>query len=288
MTETSPRAPWKERVVRLGRREHLAGIMTFPSAPDSGATGLPVIILGAGIIHKVGPSRVSVELARKLAAGGHPTLRFDLSGIGDSARASADSLESAVMEDLRDAVSFTIRECGGADSVALVGFCSGADNGLHIAAEDPRIHGVVLFDPTVHRTAGFHHRRNRERLKSPESWANVLSGRSLWLRAVERLGPAHDQPPPDYYGLLVSGPEETDRKVGSIVGRGGRLLYCLSGGARRYCNAPEQVSESLPTGFSEEHVSVAWRPDLDHIFSRPEQREAFAELTLDWLRAQSF
>ncbi len=42
------------------------------------------VILNAGIVHRVGPNRMFVTLARRLAAAGTFVLRFDLSGIGDS------------------------------------------------------------------------------------------------------------------------------------------------------------------------------------------------------------
>ncbi|MEJ2540030.1 MAG: alpha/beta hydrolase, partial [Gemmatimonadota bacterium] len=140
---------------------------------------MPVILLGAGILHKVGPSRAVVELARRLAEAGHPALRFDLSGIGDSPRAPGEtSLMGTAVQDIQDAIGLMEERCGATDGVALVGFCSGADNGLFVAGDDPRVSHVILFDPTVHRTRGYQRRRRLRRLLSPRSWWNVLSGRS--------------------------------------------------------------------------------------------------------------
>ncbi|HRG99170.1 MAG TPA: dienelactone hydrolase family protein, partial [Polyangiaceae bacterium] len=88
-------------------------------------------------------------------------LRFDLSGIGDSGRPTEPSLEAAVTADIRDAVDLACaRDKDGkwAGRIAFVGFCSGADNALHAGSDDPRVHAAVLFDPTVHRTRGFHRR----------------------------------------------------------------------------------------------------------------------------------
>lgn len=275
---------WVEKIAQLDDTGRLAAIVTLPRASHDRPlpNAVPVLVLGAGIIHKVGPSRASVELARFLASAGHAVCRFDLSGIGDSDRARGGSLEENVQQDIRDAVSGLLDRCPGHEAVAVVGFCSGADNGFYWAGEDHRIKAVAMFDPTVHLTSGFHRRKTLDRLKSARSWMNIVSGRSIWLRAMKWQQDDAAIRPPEYYGLLVSGAEDTDRRAADLVSRGVRLLYCISGGAHSYCNAPEQVRESLPTAYSEELMEVSWRPDLDHILSAPEQRERFCALVLAW------
>lgn len=267
-----------ERAFRFGRHDSLVGILT--SAPSE-RERIPVVLLGAGIIHKVGPSRVSVNLARSLARRGHPVFRFDLSGIGDSVRSPGDSLEEVVKADIRDAVSFVLEQTSSTrQGLCLAGFCSGADNAFHMAGEDGRVEAVALFDPTVHRTSGFHRRLLLNRMTSSRAWVNVLSGRSLRLRLQsEDEGPT----PPGYYGLLTSGPEEMDERAAGCVARGVRFLYCLSRNAQNYCNAPEQVEESFPHAYSEQHFTVAWRPEMDHLLSTREQQRDFAELVAGWL-----
>ena len=279
MTKVSGLESFRETPETFGRHGSLAGVLTRPLQETA---SMPVILLGAGIIHKVGPSRASVELARALATGGHPVVRFDLSGIGDSPRVDEPSLDRTATRDIQDAISLVEERCGAEDGVALVGFCSGADNGLFVAAEDPRVTRLVLFDPTVHRTRGFERRRMARRLTSARSWWNVLSGRSLALQLRDRMGEDTERPP-GYYGLLTQTPEETDRRVAELVRRGVRILYVLSQGCHDYCNAPEQVRESLPTGYSPDRISVLWAAEMDHILSTHAQREHLAEAVLDHL-----
>ena len=69
-----------ERAVAFGKSA-LSGIVT-PASGTPQRTG--VVFLGAGILHRVGPNRMHVTLARALAAAGLPGLRFDFSGIGES------------------------------------------------------------------------------------------------------------------------------------------------------------------------------------------------------------
>ena len=71
-----------ERAVSFGPERGLLGILTQTAAHRD---GIPtVILLNAGLLHRVGPNRLSVDIARSLADLGYPCLRFDTSGVGDS------------------------------------------------------------------------------------------------------------------------------------------------------------------------------------------------------------
>jgi pimeloyl-ACP methyl ester carboxylesterase len=275
---------YRERAVMFGRTGGLLGIW---SEPKGGATGIPVIVLGAGILHRIGPSRVAVHLARLLASRGHPVLRFDLSGIGDSGRPAEPSLEAAVTADIRDAVDHACaRDKDGkwAGRIAFVGFCSGADNALHAGSDDPRVHAAVLFDPTVHRTRGFYARELAHSLTSVRAWTNFLTGRSLKARYERWRGRTDPlRRPPGYYGLLVASPEETDRRARVFREHGGRMRFVLSSGVKHYCNAPEQVREALPTAFAADRFEVVWAPHLDHVFGTRAQVDWFVKDSAEWL-----
>lgn len=283
---TAPVAAYRERAVMFGRSGQLLGIWTEPKGP---ATGIPVIILGAGILHRIGPSRVAVHLARALAARGHAVLRFDLSGIGDSGRPPEPALETAVTADIKDAIDLACardKEGRWAGRVAFVGFCSGADNALHAGSDDARVHAAIVFDPTVHRTRGFHLRELANGLRKPQAWLNLLTGRSIVAR-IEKWRNRTDplRRPPGYYGLLVATREETDRRARRFRENGGRLRFVLSSGVIRYCNAPEQVREALPTAFSAEQFDVVWAPHLDHVFGTRAQVDWFVQDSAEWLGA---
>lgn len=58
--------------MRLGDEGHLVAVATQPA----NAADVPgVILLNAGVLHRVGPHRLHVHLARRLAAAGHPADR---------------------------------------------------------------------------------------------------------------------------------------------------------------------------------------------------------------------
>ena len=64
-----------ERTIRFGSGERLLGIVTPAPQPLAGA---PVCLLfNAGVVHRIGPHRLNVKLARALAARGFTALRMD-------------------------------------------------------------------------------------------------------------------------------------------------------------------------------------------------------------------
>lgn len=61
----------------------MLGILTLP-APGMPMRRIGVVVVVGGAQYRVGSHRQFVRLARRLAAAGHPVLRFDLPGMGDS------------------------------------------------------------------------------------------------------------------------------------------------------------------------------------------------------------
>ena len=67
----------------FGRSQHLVGVLSTPTVVSAAAPP-GIVLVNSGIIHRIGANRVYVRLARALAVCGSASLRFDLSGIGDS------------------------------------------------------------------------------------------------------------------------------------------------------------------------------------------------------------
>src|SRR6185436_6886506 len=88
----------RDEAVRLAPEGQLVGILSYPpgaqpaARSDTLSPATPAapafIILNAGVLHRVGPHRLHVILARRIAASGLPSLRLDLGGIGDSIASS--------------------------------------------------------------------------------------------------------------------------------------------------------------------------------------------------------
>ena len=138
----------RETICRFGADRHLFGVLSEP-AQKTGRTA--VIMLNAGSIHRVGPSRLYVRIARELAEDGIASLRLDHEGIGDSVLRKPgvenEPYAESAMDDLRAAMEL-LRERGYRRFV-LLGLCSGAHTAFHACRQldDEGIDLGVLINP---------------------------------------------------------------------------------------------------------------------------------------------
>jgi pimeloyl-ACP methyl ester carboxylesterase len=109
------------------------------------------VLLNGGALRHIGPSRTWVEIARRWAARGVPTVRIDMPGIGES--------DGDAREPVPDASFYTpqrtqqtlaildrLAELGLPDRFVLGGLCSGAYWSLHAALADPRVRGALMIN----------------------------------------------------------------------------------------------------------------------------------------------
>jgi pimeloyl-ACP methyl ester carboxylesterase len=159
----------------------LFGVLTEPA--EAGGNELGAILLNAGAIRRIGPNRMWVDMARRWAARGVPSLRLDLEGLGDAdgdASRFADVAELYVPE-LVAQVRSAIDVLGARNAVgnfALAGLCSGAYWSFHGALEDERVVAAFMLNPrTLFWDATLENVRYvRRGLLQPSSWRMVLRG----------------------------------------------------------------------------------------------------------------
>ena len=145
-----------EHAYAFGSSAQLVGILT-DATPALSSNGLPIILLlNAGLKHRVGPFRLHVDLARELAGLGFPVFRFDLSGIGDSNSHKDDrSREDQILSDIQEAMTF-VSSHKGINKFIVMGLCTGADNAHKISLRDERVSGAVFLDGYCYPTAGYY------------------------------------------------------------------------------------------------------------------------------------
>ena len=184
----------KEQVASFGSGASLTGVV---SAPSGGAAHTGVLICNAGLLHRVGPHRLHVKLARRLAEAGCAVMRFDLSGIGDSGSRRDDlPIEKSAVVEAREAMDYLERHHH-VRRFYMMGICSGAIVSFQTAREDDRVVGVVLVNAQAHhgdegvdevvavrQEAKYFWRRS---VGNPKSWLKALTGKVDYKRNVAML-----------------------------------------------------------------------------------------------------
>ncbi len=175
------------KVALDGGYERMLTSTAILAEPAGAHAGLTAVLLNAGAIRRTGPNRMWVEIARRWAARGVPTVRVDLHSIGDApgedcwTGADGQFYEESYRAEIT-ALLDTVVAQGLPARFVLIGLCSGAYWSFHVAQDDPRVVGVVLvnpltfaFDPyaVVVRTS-----RVLRRVWQASGWRRLLRGRS--------------------------------------------------------------------------------------------------------------
>lgn len=273
----------KENAILFGEDKSLVGILTDPVA-GAPARKQGVVILNAGVLHRVGPNRVHVLLARALAAAGFPVLRFDFSGIGDSVRrAGNEPFARQVVREAGEALDLLARSRGVSEFLIL-GICSGADHGLQISSLDNRIVGAALIDgynlPSLLLLLHFY----RGKLLNPRSWIRFLAGRSLtWglLRTLTVESGATRATLAQAESALPKRAEFVAQTL-ALADRGTEMLLLYTGHSPAYYNYRKLLRRKLARSASRHRVQVERMADSDHVFTLAENQSRLIDLVRTW------
>jgi pimeloyl-ACP methyl ester carboxylesterase len=109
------------------------------------------VLLNGGALRHIGPSRTWVEIARRWAARGVPTVRIDMPGIGESDGDASEPVPDASFytpqrTEQTLAILDRLVERGLPDRFVLGGLCSGAYWSLHAALADARVRGALMIN----------------------------------------------------------------------------------------------------------------------------------------------
>ena len=261
-----------DQAIVFGDHEHLVGIVSHPNDPAGQQSKTAAIMLTPGMLHNVGPFRMHVDLARQLSASGIRSLRFDLSGIGESLGigSTRNSIDRAAAE-TRDAMDW-LEKHHGCKHFVLFGLCSGADDSMHTAISDPRVAGFVAIDGLGFRTRRFYlHRITSHyipRLLSPRKWMDLanrfLFGGAAVPKTLQTGADVREFPDQ----------EEAERQLQTLVDRGVQMHFVYTGGIADYYNYEDQFFEMLPGVDFRNSISTIFFPQMDHVALLCEDREA--------------
>jgi pimeloyl-ACP methyl ester carboxylesterase len=266
----------------LGENGSVIGVLSRPH-PGVVDREVAAVFLNSGLLHRVGPFRLYVLLARRLAKAGIAVLRIDQSGKGDSGRRHGLPFEQSVSKDFEDAADF-LRQHLGIKRFIVLGLCSGADDALFLSSRYPEIAGAVLLEAFSLRTLRYYVRHYGPRFFRVDlwfAWARrfVSSLRSLTVRAGNASANEPDM------GLIREFPGITEirKRYESIVKRKGKLLCVFTSAARSYYNYKGQLCAWLHLPFANELITEIYLPTARHTYPLATHRERLMHEVCTWV-----
>lgn len=265
--------PRRPLLIPLGP-DRLAG-MAHPAAGPVG-----VLVVAGGPQTRVGSHRGFVTLADRLAAAGHPVLRFDRRGLGDSD--GDDPGFRAIGPDIAAARAALLAAFPHVRRVVGFGLCDGA---AALALDPDAFDALILANPwtiDADRAPALPPRaavaaRYRARALDPRRWAALLTGRVDLGKAVRGL-------------IHVARPEPPSATVAAMAANlarfTGPVLVPLAGAdATAQAFAAWWDKPLFAPARAHGRVRVVEIAAATHTFARPEAAAALATAALAFAAA---
>jgi len=301
---------YREEVARFGAQNGLVGIVTLPTGEAAPTTDRPaVLILTAGLLHRAGPNRLYVKIARKLARAGFVVLRFDFSGIGDSLpRADNLPLPQAAPLEVGDAMQYLAAR-GLADRFILVGHCSGALVSLLASQKDERVAAITLINPEggdqrwteydrVKKESQYYaNYYGRDALQDREKWRRLLTGkasygkiasnlvngvllmrlRTLRFRMTNGKGAAVEEATDEQRAMV-------QEHFMPLLGRNGSMLLLFSTGSSGLTQWRAQLGPELQRMEREYNFRLRLLAESDHLITPVDAQQQVCDEIEQWAR----
>lgn len=274
-----------ETPVIFGPESTLVGVVTQPDGNT--AADIACLTFNAGVIPRFGPHRFNVKLARNLATAGIVTMRFDISGLGDSrpALTGRNFLQQAVV-DIRAAMDY-LEQHHGIRRFALIGNCSGAVHIYWASLADERVVGSLMFDGFCYKTRWTRLVRHWKRFRAGtlrsvattigRRLAAVLATRSRSKDAAEasmfEADDSHATPPRAQYCQSMQ----------TLVDRGVSVFLVFSGGNFDYYSYAGQFRDCFAKEPFVDKVRCDHMPEIDHTLLNLDAQQRFISVIHDWI-----
>ncbi len=277
-----------EIVLRFGPNDQLVGVLTEPatdanSTKNSSKANSPIaVFLNAGVVHRVGPHRMNVQIARALADAGYRSLRIDLSGLGDSPiRTDATGAAQRALIDIQDAFD-KLRDLTGVDRFAVIGLCSGSFHAHQISLIDQRVCGAVFIDGFAFATRK-HRRRKIYKILSFRFVRNLIKRRMLKLTPLEFLASSGEGLEQAQFFEGHSDRHTIAKEIEQMVRNGQRLHFVYTGG-HPDISAAAQFTEMFELSCDSSLISVEYFGNAEHTFPLVQSRKELIESIVNWYR----
>jgi pimeloyl-ACP methyl ester carboxylesterase len=274
-----------EQILQFGTGKELMGVFTRPCDTQKNAS-TALLLLNAGLLHRVGFNRFNTDLARQLVKYGFSSLRFDLHGLGDSTKFNGKgSYDTQTLIDITDAIDILL-EKSNAEKCILVGLCSGADIAHVVAVNDPRVGGVVFLDGYAFPTLGFYLYDYGPSLFNPykitkfifkKIAATIPSKKNKTTDVNENLKTA-------IYTREFPSRKKITSEVQQLIDRGTELYYIYSGGVPVYYNYEGQFRAMFRKVQFKNKVSYNFLKEADHTYTLLNPRQKLMTLITEWMK----
>lgn len=250
------------------------------------------ILFNAGIVHRVGVHRVNVVLARRLALQGIPSIRFDLAGVGDSARADGRHPynEQAVI-DIRAALD-ALGKAAGITRFVLYGMCSGAVHSYAAALADDRVVGMAMFDIYKYPTLKARVRQTLFRVKKHKTFGAVMTRIVIAMKrkltsVLNRLGERsalEGSPLVNNVGFFATRPPKVEFAHGlrTLINRGTKIILIYAGSGFDEYNYDGQFEDAFKSFGITDQIDTAFLRNVDHTATRLAAQAELCSCVVRW------
>lgn len=267
----------------IGREQHLVATLSRVAARTSLSPKLAVVLSNSGVIPRVGPHRINVSLARQFAALGVPSIRFDMSGLGDSMRTSStSSMMDQWVDDARDAMDFAHAQLG-CTQFLMIGFCSGAEVAYKTALKDSRMVGAVLWDLYAYPTL-------QSQIRALIFRARRAGLGGLVAKALARIGlkpsaSASRTRVQTFEPSKIPEPHEYAADLKHLAQRGTAILVLYCGGEPQWYNYRGQFDATLGRLGLRGLVDFDFLEQTDHLLTRHAAQQLFIQTVVRWMQS---
>ena len=270
-----------EKAVVISANPQLMGVYTNQHKYDKKINQLPtIILLNSGLLGHIGPFRLYVRMARKFADMGFNTLRFDLSGIGDSERhLDVRTREEQHMGDIKNVLDYLEKEEGSSKYIVM-GICTGADNAHKAMLKDKRIVGAVSIDGYAYKTPRYYFNLYAPKLISYSSWKTLT--KQVFNKIKLKFEPEKDVIPQNIeYRWVEPTKEKTEKDYKVFIERDANLLAVFTASwPYNYLSQHSDSFKNIPFG---KNIQVAYLENAEHIFPLAEDRTHLMAEIVNWL-----
>jgi len=267
-----------EKATLFGATSSLVGIVSESS--DKKSNHYPAfIILNSGLVHHVGPNRLTVKIARELTGMGGISFRMDFSGIGDSPPVTENiPLRQRWVNETCAAMDWLKAEKG-INRFVLIGNCSGAAISFLTSRLDQRVIAAFLINFGGPKKLLRYYVKLG--LTNPKVWLRIFSGVAKFK---------------DVVGAMPSNIEIARRKVDTqrygkkeiidicqcLLDRGTRLFFAFSewDPGLSYYNAfiKKKLTTYTSKGLTREEIIAG----TNHDFSTLNSQENLIQIIRKW------